>query len=97
MDLNPKRIIEKNRKQGKKGYQVSKVIYTVGENTLSLYLQLHTFRFLIGLNAVMQNVNWKAHILGVGMHACAGACLQVVGCGCTGMCIVVGKTKKVLN
>ena len=40
MDLNPKRII-KNRKQGKKGYQVSRVIYTVGENTESISAAEH--------------------------------------------------------
>ena len=98
MDLNPKRIIEKNRKQGKKGYQVSKVIYTVGENTLSLYLQLHTFRFLIGLNAVMQNVNWKAHIsLGrVCMHVLVHVC-RWLGAGAQACVLLLARTRKFLT
>lgn len=78
---------KEEQKTGEKGYQVSKVIYTVGENTLSLFLQLHTFRFLIGLNAVMQNVNWKTHILGVGVHACA----------CAGGWVWVDKAKTCIN
>lgn len=86
MDLNPKRIIKKNRKQGKEGIKCQRSFIQL-ERILSLFLQLHTFRCLIGLNAVMQSVNWKTHILGVGVHACA----------CAGGWVWVDKAKTCIN